>query len=245
MRIKNINIENFKPLVCVPIVDTTIEASLATAKMLVDDGVEVIEWRLDYLKELSNIRALDEGLKKMADICSYTILIGTIRSIAEGGNATFKEDMMMSYLATIAKSKACDFVDVEYYTYERPREVVSALKNLGQMVICSHHDFDETPEDDIALTLLEEMECSECDVVKMAVMPKTTTDVTRFMDVCNAFAMETDKLTITMSMGELGMVSRYAGNVTGSSITFGSFNLKSAPGQIDYKKLKEIIGLDS
>ena len=69
-----------------------------------------------------------------------------------------------------AKSKTCDFVDVEYYTYENSRDVVSALKRLGQNVICSHHEFEETPQDDTTFTLLEEMECSECDVVKMAVM---------------------------------------------------------------------------
>ena len=241
MRIKNINIENFNPLVCVPIVDTTIEDSLSTAKTLVEDGVEVIEWRLDYLKELSDIRALDNGLEEMAAVCNYTILIGTIRTIEEGGNCTFKEDEMKQYLIHIAKSKTCDFIDMEYYTYDEPRSLITTLKNLGARVICSHHDFDETPEDDIVLTLLEEMECSECDVVKMAVMPVTTTDVTRFMDVCNAFAMETNKLTITMSMGELGRVSRFAGNVTGSAVTFGAFNSQSAPGQIDYKRLKEII----
>lgn len=241
MRIKNINIENFNPLVCVPIVDTTIEDSLSTAKTLVEDGATVIEWRLDYLKELSDIRALDNGLKEMAAVCNYTILVGTIRTIAEGGNCTFKADEMKQYLIHIAKSKTCDFIDMEYYTYDEPRSLITTLKNLGARVICSHHDFDETPEDDIALTLLEEMECSECDVVKMAVMPVTTTDVTRFMDVCNAFAMETNKLTITMSMGELGRVSRFAGNVTGSAVTFGSFNSQSAPGQIDYKKLQDII----
>ena len=245
MRIKNINIENFNPLVCVPVVESTIESSLDIARKMVDDGVKVIEWRLDYLKELSNIRALDEGLNKMASICNNTILIGTVRTISEGGNATLKEEDMKSYLTHIANSKASDFIDVEYYTYEKPRDVVAAVKKLGQKVICSHHDFDETPQDDIIFTLLEEMECSECDTVKMAVMPTTSTDVTRFMDICNAFAMETDKLTITMSMGELGRVSRLAGNVTGSAITFGSFNKESAPGQIDYRKLEEIIGHNS
>lgn len=241
MRIKNIDIENFHPLVCVPIVDTSVDESLRTARALVDGEVKVIEWRLDYLKELSSPVALDKALKEMADICSSTVLIATIRTDKEGGNLPFDEGKMKSYLTLIAKSKACDFVDVEYFTYENPREVVSALKRLEQNVICSHHDFEETPQDDTTFTLLEEMECSECDVVKMAVMPVTTTDVTRFMDVCNAFAMETNKLTITMSMGELGRVSRFAGNVTGSAVTFGSFNTKSAPGQIDYKRLKEII----
>lgn len=241
MRIKNIDIENFKPLVCLPIVDSTIEDSIKTAKAMVEEGVEVIEWRLDYLKELDDIRTLLNGLSDMANVCQYTILIGTIRTIEEGGKSELKEEEITKYLYRIAESSTCDFLDMEYYTYEKPRQVVSRLKELGQKVICSHHDFDETPEDDITFTLLEEMEGSECDVVKMAVMPGTSTDVTRYMDICNAFALETDKLTITMSMGELGRVSRLAGNVTGSCITFGSFNEESAPGQINYKKLREIL----
>lgn len=241
MRIKNIDMENFKPLVCVPIVDASVDKSLKTAKALVDDEVKVIEWRLDYLKELSSPVLLDKALKEMSAICSSSVLIATIRTDKEGGKVPFDEGKMKSYLSLIAKSKACDFVDVEYFTYENPRDVVSALKRLEQNVICSHHDFEETPQDDTIFSLLEEMDCSECDAVKMAVMPQTTTDVTRFMDICNSFSLETDKLTITMSMGKLGRASRIAGNVTGSCITFGSFNESSAPGQIDYKRLKEII----
>ncbi len=241
MRIKNIDMENFKPLVCVPIVDESVDKSLKTARALVDDEVKVIEWRLDYLKELSSPVLLDKALKEMSAICSSSVLIATIRTDKEGGKVPFDEGKMKSYLSLIAKSKACDFVDVEYFTYENPRDVVSALKRLEQNVICSHHDFEETPQDDTIFSLLEEMDCSECDIVKMAVMPQTTTDVTRFMDICNSFSLETDKLTITMSMGDLGKVSRFAGNVTGSCITFGSFNESSAPGQIDYKQLKEII----
>lgn len=241
MRIKNIDIENFHPLVCVPIVDTSVDESLRTARALVDGEVKVIEWRLDYLKELSSPVALDKALKEMGAVCSSTVLIATIRTDKEGGNFPFDEGKMKSYLTLIAKSKACDFVDVEYFTYENPREVISALKRLEQNVICSHHDFEETPQDDTTFTLLEEMDCSECDIVKMAVMPQTTTDVTRFMDISNAFANYTNKLVITMSMGALGRASRLAADVTGSCITFGSYLKASAPGQIDYKRLKEII----
>ncbi len=241
MRIKNIDLENFKPLVCVPIVDSRIEDGIETAKSLVSDNVEVIEWRLDFLRELSDIDALLEGLNKMSKICKDTILVGTIRSIEEGGKSELKENDVTNYLYKIAETRTCDFIDMEYYTYDRPENVISKLKEMGQKVICSHHDFDETPDDEVIFTLLEEMESSECDIVKMAVMPRTTTDVTRFMDICNSFSLETDKLTITMSMGNLGKASRFAGNVTGSCITFGSFNESSAPGQIDYKRLKEII----
>lgn len=244
MRIKNIDMENFKPLVCVPIVDESVDKSLQTARALVDDKVKVIEWRLDYLRELSSPVSLDKALKEMADICSSTVLIATIRTDKEGGKVPFDEGKMKSYLSLIAKSKACDFVDVEYFTYENPRDVVSALKRLEQNVICSHHDFEETPQDDTTFSLLEEMDCSECDIVKMAVMPQTTTDVTRFMDISNAFATHTNKLVITMSMGKLGRASRLSADVTGSCVTFGSYLKASAPGQIDYRRLKEIINPD-
>lgn len=242
MRVKNIGIENFNPKVCVPIVDNTIKKSLDTARELVDKEVEVIEWRLDYLSELKDKDVLLNGLNSMASICDNVILIGTIRTVEEGGKASFKEDEMKEYLSLLADSKTVDFIDLEYFTYERPREFITKLRTKGAKIIASHHDFDETPLDDILLTILEEMECSECDVVKLAVMPETTTDVTRFMDVCNTFAMETEKVFICMSMGELGKVSRYAGNVTGSAITFGAYKDVSAPGQIEYKELMEIVG---
>ncbi|MCR4611493.1 MAG: type I 3-dehydroquinate dehydratase [Lachnospiraceae bacterium] len=244
MRVKNIDIENFKPIVCVPIVDNTVARSLETARVLALRKVPVIEWRLDYLKELNDKDAIINGLKEFSAICKDNVTIATIRTKAQGGLSSFNESEMELYLSLIANNKCVDFIDVEYFTYERPKKLIDSLKSLGANVICSNHDFEETPEDEMILTLLEEMDCSACDGVKMAVMPSNSTDVTRFMDVCNSFAVETKKLFISMSMGELGKVSRLAGNVTGSCITYGAYNKTSAPGQMDYKKLMEYIGED-
>jgi len=48
-----------------------------------------------------------------------------------------------------------------------------------------------------------------------------------------------------MSMGQLGMISRLSGNLTGSVMTFGALTSEkaSAPGQITVKELKSIIKL--
>ena len=50
---------------------------------------------------------------------------------------------------------------------------------------------------------------------------------------------------ITMSMGDLGKISRLAGGTTGSVMTFGSLSSDSvsAPGQLPVKALKQIIQL--
>ena len=241
MRIKNTNLENFNPVVCVPIVDNTIERALQTARVLALREVPVIEWRLDYLKELKDKDALIDALKEFGEICKKNVTIATIRTKAQGGMCDFNESEMELYLSLIANNKCVDFIDVEYYRYERPRTLIESLKKLGANVICSEHNFDETSEDETMLNLLEEMECAECDAVKMAVMPANTTDVARYMDVCNCFAKETKKLFIAMSMGDIGKISRLAGVVTGSCMSFGTYNKSSAPGQIDYIKLTEIL----
>ena len=241
MRIKNVNLENFNPVVCVPVVDNTVERALQTAKVLALREVPVIEWRLDYLKELIDKDAVIAGLKELKEACKKTVTIATIRTKKQGGQSNFNESEMELYLSLIANNNCVDFIDVEYYTYERPRTMIESLKKLGANVICSEHNFDETSEDETMLNLLEEMECSECDAVKMAVMPKNSTDVARFMDVCNCFAKETKKLFIAMSMGDIGKISRLAGVVTGSCLSFGSYNKSSAPGQMDYQKLMDIL----
>lgn len=243
MIVKNISLDNFKPTVCVPIVDNNINRSLETARLLSLRKVPVIEWRLDCLTELGDKDKVFDGVKQFADICKNTITIVTIRTKEQGGNASIDESQLRLYLSYIARNSYADFIDVEYFTYERPKSIIESLKSLGANIICSNHEFDETPEDEMLLTMLEEMESSDCDGVKIAVMPSKATDVTRFMDVCNAYACDTKKLFISMAMGDLGRITRLAGSVTGSALTFGSYNKASAPGQIEYQKLEEILNM--
>jgi len=44
-----------------------------------------------------------------------------------------------------------------------------------------------------------------------------------------------------MSMGSIGSISRIAGEIFGSAITFGAVQKSSAPGQIKAKKLKQML----
>lgn len=57
--------------------------------------------------------------------------------------------------------------------------------------------------------------------------------------------METShKLTIplvTMSMGQLGVISRITGELTGSAMTFASVQKASAPGQINVSDMQMLL----
>lgn len=44
-----------------------------------------------------------------------------------------------------------------------------------------------------------------------------------------------------MSMGGLGAVSRFSGQVFGSDLTFGMIGEASAPGQVDAKALRQVL----
>ena len=73
-------------------------------------------------------------------------------------------------------------------------------------------------------------------------MPQSAADVltllsaTETMQRCHA-----RRPLITMAMGRLGMVSRLAGEVFGSAVSFGAAGQASAPGQIDAGDLRFIL----
>ncbi len=78
------------------------------------------------------------------------------------------------------------------------------------------------------------------DLPKLAVMPNSPRDVLRLMDA-TLLAYERLGPVVTMSMGPLGQLSRVAGGLTGSCMTFGAGTEASAPGQLPAERLCEIL----
>ena len=80
------------------------------------------------------------------------------------------------------------------------------------------------------------------DIPKIAVMPRTKKDVLTLLAATEEMASEyADRPIITISMSGLGSISRIAGEVFGSCLTFGSGEKASAPGQIDAGKLNSVL----
>ena len=73
-------------------------------------------------------------------------------------------------------------------------------------------------------------------------MPQTKMDVLRLLEA-TLLLSERSKAqpVITMSMGELGQVSRVIGSFSGSALTFGSLQQASAPGQIEVETLAQMM----
>ena len=169
-------------------------------------------------------------------------LLVTIRTVAEGGEENGSRFDYFETIRKILEQQTADYVDVEA---ARDEEEVKALcqkySNTKTKVIGSYHDFSKTPSvDEIKERLCKAKECG-CYAGKLACMPKTREDVDTLLNATAAMKEEfPDFPLITMSMGELGKVSRLYGGLYGSFVSFGCVSEASAPGQVYYETMCEV-----
>lgn len=242
LKVKNIEIGAGKPLICISVMDTKKDDIVAEIKHLVDQGVKMIEWRVDAFEGVSSPNAVREVLQAITPVVQNTILVFTFRSKEQGGTRSLPAHKVFDLHQVAAESKVVDFIDVEYFYTEKADDEIKKLQKMGTRVITSHHDFHETPSSDVLFMLLEQMNHSNADIVKLAMMPNSTEDVLRLLEETNHFHKRyPNKPLITMAMGKLGMVSRVSGEIFGSCVTFGAGKNASAPGQIEMSKLAAIL----
>lgn len=231
-----------KPLVCVPVMGISKEEILSQVKALADKGTEMIEWRVDCYENAGSMNGIREIFNEIKEVIKDSILVYTYRSLKQGGKGNFDDEAIYDIHQVAAECKVADFIDVEYFALKHAKKHIKELQKMGAFVIASHHDFEKTPENKVMELLLEDLYESGADIVKMAVMPQKIYDVLDLLKVTAEFHdRHEDTPVVTMSMGDIGSVSRISGEYFGSCITFGCDGEVSAPGQLPQKELEEIV----
>ena len=231
-----------KPLVCVPVMESSKEEILRETRRLEEAHTEMIEWRVDAFENVESPNAIREILNEMKHIIKESILVYTFRSKNQGGCKALSAADIYDIHQVAAESDVVDFIDVEYFEAKNPQKEIARLREMGVYVIASHHDFEQTPDPEVIRMLLEQIRESGADVVKLAVMPQNMWDVLHLLEGTNRFhENHPDHPLITMSMGAKGGISRVAGEFFGSCVTFGAGGQASAPGQLPVKQLEEIL----
>lgn len=231
-----------KPLVCVPVMESSKEEILRETRRLEEAHTEMIEWRVDAFENVESPNAIREILNEMKHIIKESILVYTFRSKNQGGCKALSAADIYDIHQVAAESDVVDFIDVEYFEAKNPQKEIAMLREMGAYVIASHHDFEQTPDTEVIRMLLEQIRESGADVVKLAVMPQNMWDVLHLLEETNRFhENHQDHPLITMSMGAKGGISRVAGEFFGSCVTFGAGGQASAPGQLPVKQLEEIL----
>lgn len=220
-----------------PIMPTSLEEaqSIDISKF---DGVDLIEWRADYLPMEEIVKVAPAIFEKF----SGREVIFTLRTSQEGGKITLSDQDYISVIKNINAIYNPDYIDFEYFSH---KDVFNEMLEFPNLVL-SYHNFDETPEN--LMESFSEMTKLAPRVVKIAVMPTSQQDVLDLMNYTRGFkTLNPEQTYATMSMGKLGRISRMAGDVVGSSWTFVCMDTPSAPGQVslnDMKKVKQILDED-
>ncbi|QCB94947.1 type I 3-dehydroquinate dehydratase [Cellulomonas shaoxiangyii] len=250
VRLRGTTLGTGVPAVCVPLVATTPERAAADARALPPGAADVVEVRLDHVAGSAADPALVTATLRAvrAALPDDVPVLATFRSAREGGvqpadDAAYAAVVRAAVRAAV-DAGAADAVDVELATPDALRDdLLAGARAHGLPVVVSTHDFTGTPPHDALVDVLRRQRDVGADVCKVAVTPADADDVLTLLRATRTFAREADRPVVTIAMGGLGLVTRLAGEVFGSALTFGSVGAASAPGQLDAVRLREVLAL--
>jgi len=213
-------------MICVSIGRGRHRHVIAEHKHLADNGVALVELRLDYIQG-------DVQVKRLLKDRPCPVII-TCRRKVDGGRWEHSEEARLTLLRT-AIVEGADYVDLE-------DDVAASVPRYGDTKrIVSHHDFQKTPSD---LTQLHKrLAAMRADVVKIATMANHPTDNLRMLEMVHASRMP----TVGICMGDIGAPTRVLAGRFGAPFTFATFSEDRvlAPGQIGWRQMREMYRYDS
>lgn len=230
------------PYICTPITGKNKEEIIDQLKLIIPQKPDLLEWRADFLEKISDasyVLSIVDEISSASDIP----LLFTIRSEKEGGEKIDLTELeIVQLLIKVCENTAVEMIDFEV---SNNPENIYELRRISQennkQLVLSYHNFDCTPSNSEMTKRVFMAEFFGADIAKIAVMPGNKDDVLKLLE----FTREADQALsipiISMSMGQIGSLSRIIGWSYGSIITFGLGVQSSAPGQVPIGKLREII----
>lgn len=240
VKIRNIILGEGLPKIAVPNVGENEQEILQSAEEIAEAKPDLMEWRIDYYTAgIEDNSKLIETAKKLREKVGELPILVTFRTKNEGGVLELDESSYLDLVGTVIKNRLGDAVDIElFHDEERVKSLVQEAHNYNVVVIMSNHDFEKVPAKDVIEFRLKKMAELGADVPKLACMPHSASDVITLLNATNEVHNEIANPLITMAMGDIGKVTRVAGQVFGSSLSFGAVGKTSAPGQLSIEDLR-------
>lgn len=242
-KIRNVEIGAGIPKICVSITGKNEAEILKQAEEIKKNPADIAEWRADFYEKVSEKEKVFLVLKQLREELEDKPILFTFRRKEEGGEKEISPEAYKGLNVSIMESGLADMIDIELFSGEKlVHELVSAAHKRQLRVVLSNHDFEKTPEREELLKRFKKMQQLGADLPKIAVMPQSEKDVLILLRAAEEFNREyADRPFVAISMSKLGLVSRLAGGVFGSAMTFGAVGKVSAPGQIEALELKKIL----
>ena len=232
-------------LICMPLVATDRADLLGQARALIPLSPDLLEWRVDALDSVGDVQDLLTTLAHLRTAMEGVPLIFTCRSELEGGMTRISQEERLDVITRAMATGLVDIVDVELCNdVDFIKRIRYGADQNGVKLILSSHDFEKTPDESVILKRLVQAQDLGADIAKLAAMPNNYQDVLSLLNA--TLRARTDLLEIpmiTISMGTKGLVSRLAGGIFGSDVTFAMGESESAPGQIPIQELRQAMGV--
>ncbi|MFB6077881.1 MAG: type I 3-dehydroquinate dehydratase [Halarchaeum sp.] len=192
---------------------------------------DVLEFRMD---------SAEDPIGQLSEYDGVLPIIATNRTKWFGGEAN--DTGRLDRLSAASRFDAVELVDIELETARGMGWILDEFRANDVKLIVSHHDFDETPEQDVLDAIFEQ--CAQYgDVAKVATYPQSNDDVLRLLRAIGT-ATEEGRDVAGISMGGIGSHSRAVAPLYGSKLGYAplaSDDSEYAPGQIPLKKLSPLV----
>ncbi len=224
-------------IIC-PVVDAALDAALATVERAKRLQVDAIEYRADWSENVCNTDKLMHDLRRVRECLGERPLMFTFRSVPEGGHTELPRDEYIALVRAAIDSGCADMVDIEHCVGDDAAAgLIAHAREKGVVSLYSYHNFNETPEVDRICDFIAHARALGADVPKCAVMARGRGDLVKLLSATERMTRdENDTPVLTVAMGVDGVLSRLAGEVFGSCMTFCTVNASSAPGQVDCER---------
>jgi 3-dehydroquinate dehydratase/shikimate dehydrogenase len=213
-------------MICVSIGRGRHKQVILEHRHLVEQGAELVELRLDYIRRNVNFKRLLTNRP-----CP---VVATCRRARDGGKwGGTEEQRLMMLRAAIADG--VDYVDLE-------DDVADKIPRYGTTKrIISRHNFEETPEN--LQELHKHLASLDADIVKIATLAHNTHDYLRILRLVRDSTIP----TIGIAMGEIGVPTRILAGKFGSPFSYATFHHERtlAPGQLSFEQMSGTYNYDS
>jgi 3-dehydroquinate dehydratase I len=238
--IKGKRIGGARALICLPLLADTQASLIEQARTIPALQPDLIEWRVDALDTLADTRSVANTLAALHAMSKTWPLLFTCRLPAEGGGRAVSEATRMQLYQMAIASGQVDIIDIELSSgLDAIQGLRSMCQSAGVKLTLSYHDFERTPDSGALLQKLLDAEQAGADIAKVAVMPRDSQDVLTLLNATHLARQQMKIPLITISMGREGVITRIAGGLFGSDITFASGTVTTAPGQLSVGDLRK------
>jgi len=240
---------------CIPI--PIKHTSIKEVKPIIDKAIKskpnLIELRFDYISDNKSL-SIDFVRDLLNIIPPHIAVIFTFRDSTEGGQSEIEQKDRFKILKMFIETKP-DYLDIEMNIDENMLvEIINLASQNGVKIIFSYHNFKRTLSFDEAINfiqifnkkLIQELSLDpkilEENIYKVIFTAQTFEDNLIPLRLCKEFTNSNQKI-ISFCMGSLGIFSRINCILAGSFLTYASLEEKTAPGQINIDKMREIYDL--